>query len=72
MPYSFSRGSLSYPVGSGLGALATLLETRQEEMFPNVDFPENYTTAVFKAAYIFSYLTYVIQYYHLEAYSFWS
>lgn len=49
-------------LGSGLGALAALLETRQDEMFPNITFPDDYNTAVLKAAYIFSYLTYVIYY----------
>jgi hypothetical protein len=41
-----------------LGALATLLETKkQNDLFPNVDFPPEYNTAVLKAAYLFSYLT---------------
>jgi hypothetical protein len=44
-------------IGSGLGALAALLEVREKEMFPDVKFPDNYNTAVLKAAYIFSYLT---------------
>lgn len=44
-------------LGSGLGALATLLESHEKDMFPNIEFPPNYNTAVFKASYIFSYLT---------------
>lgn len=51
------KGGLADDPGSGLGALATLLETKQKEMFPNLDFPKDYNTAVLKAAYIFSYLT---------------
>jgi len=46
-------------IGSGLGALAALLETKEKEMFPEVKFPAEYNTAIFKAAYLFSYLTYV-------------
>jgi hypothetical protein len=30
-------------------------------MFPNIDYPPEYNTAILKAAYIFSYLTYVLQ-----------
>lgn len=43
--------------GSGLGALAALFETREKEMFPDIKFPAEYNTPVYKAAYIFSYLT---------------
>lgn len=44
-------------VGSGIGALARHLERYPaEQLFPNVEFPEDYGTPVLKAAYIFSYL----------------
>lgn len=33
------------------------METRTDDMFPEVNFPKDYNTPVLKAAYIFSYLT---------------
>jgi hypothetical protein len=45
-------------VGSGLGALVSLLEHRDaSSLFPNLEFPATHNTAVLRAAYVFSYLT---------------
>ncbi len=48
-------------IGSGLGALATLLERDSpSELFPGLSFPSSHDTPVLQAAYVFSFLTCVL------------
>lgn len=45
-------------VGSGLGALVNLLAYKDtSDLFPTLDFPDGWNTAVLKASYVFSHLT---------------
>ncbi|ORY26323.1 low-affinity phosphodiesterase [Naematelia encephala] len=55
-------------VGSGLGALAMLLESKGEKsLFPTLKFPKTHDTPLLKAAYVFSYLAcYLVTHAHLD------